>query len=1125
MTKKPAFWIVVALLAIASGIYSWAYFTQAFPLLSIDIRMDRASALERARQIASAQQVGPRDFRDAASFSTDQELQTFVELEGGGKPAFAALVADPLYAPYRWRVRHFREREPHEATFSFAPDGRPNGFVEKLKEDAPGAALASPAARDIAETTAARAWAVDFGPYRPIEQSEERRLGGRLDHTFVYERADRPLGEGRSRLRLVVSGDALTELTYFIKIPDAFTRRYENMRSANDAIGIAGALAMLAFYGVGGIAIGLFFLTRERWVIWRQPVLWATIIAVAQTGVRVNEWPLAWMQYDTALSTGSFVAQQIASALTELVINVLMFSLSFMAAESLTRRAFPHHPQFWRLWSRETAGTRDVLGHTVGGYLLVPIFVAFEVALYLYATKSLGWWTPSEALFTPDVLAAYTPWFSAIARSFQAGFWEEALFRAVPIAGAALIGDRLGNRRLWIVIAFILQAVIFGAGHAPYPTQPSYARPVELIIPSIAFGLLYLRFGLLPGIILHFAFDAFWMGMPLFASTAPGIRAQQLMLVLATFVPLWVVVARRARARRWTDVPASLLNGGWQPAPPVVVPEMTVPLAPPSGREGLTPSRIRAVLVAGAVAGALWIGAVIFSPIARHSLQGTRPEATNAARAALAERRLGEPWRFLATADDRASLAHRFVWETAGRPTHDSLLGTYLDLPGWTVFVRTFEGEVEERAEEWTVLLDRETKVQRTSHDLPESREGATLEAAAVRELAHRALGERFGVDASRLREVSSVPSKLPKRTDWVITFADTSRTLPQGELRLAVRIAGDEVANARRFVYIPEDWERTERNAQTISTIVQIGGTVLAALMVIGGLIAAIISWTRRQFAVRLFLAVGGIFLVTLLIRAINNFPTLMANLSTAQPLRLQLAVLVASSIVGLGGMAAAMGLIVGAVPRWSPIGRGLDARTAVMLGLAVGAIAAAARAAGAALAPPMGPVWPSYTDAATLVPLLGGTLAPFVAMLTRSVVLLLIVSSANRLTAGWTRRRMLIGPALFVLVGLIGATGSPQNLLPWIGSASIVGALFALMFIVVLRHQVSLVPLAVAVMTMMGTAREGWAQAYPAALAGSLIAIVLMGMVAWWWSRRLEHEAESLPLRGAVGGKPSTI
>ena len=92
------------------------------------------------------------------------------------------------------------------------------------------------------------------------------------------------------------------------------------------------------------------------------------------------------------------------------------------SAESLTRRAFPGHPQFWRIWSRTSARSPEVLGRTVVAFLLVSVFVAYDVALYFFATRWLRWWTPSEALFNPDVLAAYTPWFSAIARSFQAGF-------------------------------------------------------------------------------------------------------------------------------------------------------------------------------------------------------------------------------------------------------------------------------------------------------------------------------------------------------------------------------------------------------------------------------------------------------------------------------------------------------------------------------------------------------------------------------------------------------------------------------------------------------------------------------------------------------------------------------
>jgi hypothetical protein len=1107
--ERPIVWIALALVSIASALFAWRYFPGAFPIVSLDLRMDRTAALSAARTLATERRVGPSGFREAASFSLDDAVQTFVELEGGGKPAFTALVADRWFSPYHWRVRHFKEREKHESTFTFAADGMPNGFVEHLAEDAPGAALSSDAARAIAEAAATRTWSVDLSPFRAVEQSEERRPGGRLDHTFVYERQDSSLGQGRYRLRLVVSGDALTELTCFIKIPDAFTRRYDEMRSLNTAIGVGASLAFLVVYGVGGIAFGLFVLARQRWVIWRQPIVWGVAVALAQAAAMINEWPLAWMQYDTALSTNSFIAQRIGLVLLELAVGAVLFSLSFMAAESLSRRAFPDHPQFWRIWNRHNGASTPVLGRTVAGYLLVPAFIAYDVALYYFATRWLGWWTPSEALFNPDVLAAYVPWFSAIAKSFQAGFWEEALFRAVPIAGAALIGDRIGKRRLCIVIAFVVQAVIFGAGHAPYPTQPAYARPVELVLPSIGFGLLYLVFGLLPGIILHFAFDAFWFSMPLFASSAAGIRVQQILIVVMIFVPLWVVLARRRRSRGAvpgiTDVER---NESWRPE--AVAPAERA--AEPVVLGDIPTARVRWIFAGAAIAAVVWVVVVLRAPVQHQSLEATRVDASRAARDALAPANLGAAWRFhpaVPMADATGSSSHRFVWETGGRTLYDSLLGSYLERPGWEVLVRTFAGDVAERAESWTVHLDANGAVERVGHELPESRPGPSLDAAAARQAARRALKEKFSIDEASLEEVSATPSKLPARTDWVITFKDRARILPRGEARLAVRLAGDEVAGVRRFVFIPEEWERTERNARTISTIVQGGGFLIAGALLFGGAIAAIVSWSRRRFAVGVFLAAFAAVLVCTALRFVNAFPATLPALSTSQPLQLQLAVLLGSSAVGITLQAAAMALIAGAVPVWLPA-RGNNTSMSLRIGLAVGMIASAARAVSALTGG--APLWPSYAGANSFVPFASAAITPLVALLSRLAITAVIVVAANRVSAGWTRRRALIGVLLVIVGGVLGTTASPLNVPLWIASAVVVGGLLAIFYVTVLRYDVGCIPIAVAVITTVGTLREAWLRAYPGALGGGILACVLIWLVAYQCFRVFRLPAQAV-------------
>ena len=127
-----------------------------------------------------------------------------------------------------------------------------------------------PPRADAAKRTQRARWQIDFATFGLVEQGQERRPGGRVDHTLTYERAAPALNEGRYRVRLVVSGDRLTEVTHFIRIPEAFTRRYQNMRSANEAIGIASVVGMMLLYVVGGIGVGLFYMLRSRWVLWRQ---------------------------------------------------------------------------------------------------------------------------------------------------------------------------------------------------------------------------------------------------------------------------------------------------------------------------------------------------------------------------------------------------------------------------------------------------------------------------------------------------------------------------------------------------------------------------------------------------------------------------------------------------------------------------------------------------------------------------------------------------------------------------------------------------------------------------------------------------------------------------------------
>ncbi|MGB8366800.1 MAG: type II CAAX endopeptidase family protein, partial [Candidatus Babeliales bacterium] len=892
--RSPFFWVSATIVSTFFIFFGFYYFPKAFPIVHIDLTMNRSQALQQAAVVAEKNKLDPTGYQQAASFVTDEPTKTFVELEAGGKNAFVQMMEQHLYEPYTWRIRHFKEFEKNETSIYFTPSGQPYGFVETISENKPGANITSSEAQSIAEKNAAQYWQINFNDYKLVETAKEELTSGRGDHTFVYERPNQKIGEGYYRLSLGVSGDKLASLVHWVKIPEAFTRRYQEMRSTNNTIAWAGSLAMFLFYLIGGCVIGLFFLYRQGWVIWRTPLFWAISLACLLVLAQLNQLPLAWMHYNTAHTMNTFLLRQFTAMVYSFISLASFLLLIFMSAESLTRKAFGQHLQFWKVWSTSIASSYTVLGRTIGGYLLVSIDFAFVILFYLLTTRYLGWWVPSSALFDPNILATYFPWFSPLVNSLNAGFIEECLFRAVPLAGAALLGKKFGKRNYWIIAAFILQAIVFSAAHANYPMQPAYARLVELIVPSFTFGGIYLAFGLLPAIIAHFIYDVIWFSIPIFISSAPGALINKSFIIFFALTPLWVVLRARLKIGHWTTIVKNNLNKYWQPSP---LPQKKTELFFKEKKIIVSSAKKLFIFGCGVAGLVTWLMTSQFTSDA-FPLTLTRDQAITQAKENLKEKgiNLSISWQPLTGVFSNyennilLELQHRFIWEKGGKENYQKLLNTYLMSPYWIIRFAQFQGDIVERAEEYRLLLQNTNRVFRTLHTLPQTKPGAQLTEEQALTIAQKTIKKQLNLNPTILKKISATAEQQPNRKDWAFIFSDAHNyPLSTGQARIYVVVSGNKVTDLNRYIHVPEEWERNEQNNQNRIAIIK----MLCSLFLI--IFSSIASWIVIRYwhpfiSRKAFLLFFSSFLILFLGNIFNGWPTTIFYFNTTAPFLSQL-------------------------------------------------------------------------------------------------------------------------------------------------------------------------------------------------------------------------------------------
>lgn len=1093
---RPLFWTVFLLASLAGAIFSYLYLPMALPILDLTITMDRTAALHKSHEIAKRDHLGPQDnYRQAAYFTSGSNLQNYIELEAGGKEAWQKLINSGKYYPYTWCVRHFKESDPHELLIQFSPTGKPYGFDEKISENIPGPQLSTKQAQALAEKVIT-AWDIDLVAYKIIESSQHKTIANRLDHTFVYERINDQIGDTHYRFTVVVSGDKVTKLHHFMEVPEAFSRRYQAMRTANDLLSDVASALVYILYILLGCVIGLVILLKQRWVLLKPAFKWAVIVALGQALIQINELPLTWCSYNTAESAQGHIIQTLMQALIAFIYYIALYTLTFSAAESLTRKAFGHQIQLWSVWKNPVASSYQILGRTITGYAIISFDFIFIILFYGIGSRLFGWWSPASTFVEPNILGTYVPWIQAIARALGAGFWEECLFRAVPLSLCALIGERYKKRKVALAIGMVLQALIFGSAHANYPAQPWFIRAIELIVPSVVWGFTYIALGLLPVIITHVVFDAILFAMPLFI--ASGFN--KYFVILAILVPILVILYKRIKAGAWHDITQKAhpeyYNQAWQPEQiHTQESETSCPIDPFHIRT----YKLFLFGCAGFIASFLWLQIVrVKSDIPAVNI--TKAQALSYAKQAVPQAILSDnAWESLTQVNQAPAEQHEFIWKK-NHDVYPVLLEKYLAIPQWNIRFARFTGDLISRAEEYRVQINNNGHISGITHLLPESAPGVHLSESDARIIAHKHIRDFYKQDPQILEEISAASTNQPKRTDWEFNFHDNKYKLKSGQPRMSVTIAGDTISHSSRYIYVPEDWQRAQQSEGQIAQIIALISTILSFFIIGFALWQSIRTVGSEKFPLYYTIIFGSIIFISSIISTINNWPDIAMSFVTTKSYMTNSFTYLISNILSIIKATAWVGIVAGACYLYKKQCVTNSPRSRIFIGISLGLVYTCVLTFTKNFTQSTLPVYPVLTGINAFIPWLSILIAYFMSYLQQASLITLLLSLVPfKFSSRW------IIAALAVAFMI---SGSYQHIsyFNWIAMLAILTCLFIVCINYYLKWDTTVIPIIIAVPYICNLFTQIYYPPYTHSVIGYFCAIILLALWAYTWSKSLE-------------------
>jgi membrane protease YdiL (CAAX protease family) len=916
--------VLWVLLGVVGVVFAQRYFFRAFPEASVDFKVSRTAALERARQFVTSVGQDVNGYQTAIVFEVDENAKTYLEREVGLQQA-NRLMSGELNIWY-WDARFFKPGQEEEFRVRVSPSGQVVGYSHTIEEARAEKSLDRAAAEADARSFLTTKMGLDLSQWDFLaEETSSNQLPNRLDWAFTWEKHGFKAKDAPYRLRVVLDGDLVDSSHEELRVPEAWQRSYEHLRSANNFLNTVAIIPYLLLMGAAvwlGITLG-----RSGQTAWWPAIKLGIVVAVLLTFMQLNNWPLERMGYDTNTAYGSFVFEQIGLAILFGIGSALTVVLPIPGGDALYRFSQPGRLRLRKAFTLRGMRSKEFFQSATIGLAMAAAHIGFIVAFYIVANH-YGAWAPQDVNYENSVNTAI-PWIAGVAIGLLAATSEEFLFRlfAIPFL-KRLTGSS--------VVAVIVPAFCWSFLHSGYPNEPPYIRGLEVGLIGIVAGVVMLRWGILATLIWHYTVDASLVGLLLVRSNSWYFKISGVAVGLAALAPLlFAGVSYLARGRFEEDT--DLLNSvepiekiSFEPVAEVMAEEG-------KGRryEALRPGMILfllACLVLGGVA--LWrLKVPAVGDYLKLSVDARM--ARERADKILHDRGVDPTFYRRATifADVSDPAVNEFLRQRVGIARLNEIYEKEVPVEVWQV--RYFR---DGQPEEYSIKLGPDGRLLAFNHKLAEDAPGAALSKEEAQAKAEQYLRDQKKLDLSQWTLVEEYSDKRAHRVDHEFAWqerrpldgASSSVEDPANHAyaRVKVAVLGDEVVDYRgayyskpeareeaegkegatlwSYVKIPDDWRRKQESESLLRTIYGWGAPiVLLGTLLITALVAFfrnLRSEAMQAVPWKRLLVWGGVGLTAYVVSfwCGSSLQLFLNNYQTAIPFKTMIGTLVIGTLIG---------------------------------------------------------------------------------------------------------------------------------------------------------------------------------------------------------------------------------